>query len=159
MLSNCGTGEDSWEALGRRSTQLILKEINPDYSLEGLMLKLKLQFFGHLMWTADSLEKTLMLSKTEDKRRRGWLRMRWLDSITDSTDMNLSKYETNGHHPRWHKTSRLHFPKIDATVFPIPHAHVKYDLNISSQKVESVSPTPWIWLGLVTDLTNRIWQK
>ena len=91
MLLKCGTGEDSWESLGRRSTQLILKEINPDYSLEGLMLKLKLQFFGHLMWTAGSLEKTLMLSKTEDKRRRGWLRMRWLDSITDSTDMNLSK--------------------------------------------------------------------
>ena len=75
----------------RRSSQKILKEINPEYSLEGLMLKLKLQYFGHLMWRADSLEKTLMLGKIEDKRRRGWQRMRWLVSITGSMDMNLSK--------------------------------------------------------------------
>ena len=77
-----------WTA--RRSNPSILKEINPDYSLEGLMLKLKLHYFGHLMWRADSLEKTLMLAKIESKRR-GRQRMRWLDSITDSTDMNLSK--------------------------------------------------------------------
>ena len=76
-----------------RSNQLILKEINPKYSLKGLTLKLKLQYFGHLMWRADSLEKTLMLGKTEGKRRRGWQRMRWSDSITDSTDMNLSKLQ------------------------------------------------------------------
>ena len=75
----------------RRSNQSILKEINPKYSLEGLMLKLKCQYFGHLIWTADSLEKTLMLGKTEGKRRRGQQRMRWLDCITDSMDMNLSK--------------------------------------------------------------------
>ena len=74
-----------------RSNQSILKEINPEYSLEGLMLMLKLQYFGHLMWRDDSLEKTLMLGKAESKRRRGWQRMRWLDSITDSMDMNLSK--------------------------------------------------------------------
>ena len=74
-----------------RSNQSILKEINPEYSLEGLMLTLKLQYFGHLMWRDDSLEKTLMLGKAESKRRRGWQRMRWLDSITDSVDMNLSK--------------------------------------------------------------------
>ena len=74
------------------SNNLILKEINPD-SLEGLVLKLKLQYFGHLMWRADSLEKTLMLGKIEDRRRRGWQRMRWLDGITDSTDMNLSKLQ------------------------------------------------------------------
>ena len=79
----------SWMA--RRSSQSILKEINPEYSLEGPMLKLKLQWFGHLMWRADSLEKTLLLGKTEGKRRRGWQRMRWLDGITDSTDMSLSK--------------------------------------------------------------------
>ena len=74
-----------------RSNQSILKEINPEYSLEGLMLKLKLQYFGHLMWRTDSLEKTLMLGKIEDRRRRGRQRMRWLDDITDSMDMSLSK--------------------------------------------------------------------
>ena len=75
----------------RRSNQSILKEINPEYSLEGLMLKLKLQYFGHLMWRTDSLEKTLILGKTEGRRRRGQQRMRWLDGITKSMDMNLSK--------------------------------------------------------------------
>jgi len=74
-----------------RSNQSILKEINPAYSLEGLMLKLKLQYFGHLMWRADSLAKTLMLGMIEGKRRRGWQRIRWLDGITVSVDMNLSK--------------------------------------------------------------------
>ena len=78
-----------WTA--RRSNQSILKEINPEYSLEGLMLKLKLQYFGHLMWRPDSLEKTLMLGKIEDRRSTGWQRTRWLDVITDSTDMSLSK--------------------------------------------------------------------
>ena len=74
-----------------RSNQSILKEINPEYSLEGLMLKLKLQHFGHMMQRADSLEKTLMLGKIESKRRRVQQRMRWLDSFTSSVDMNLSK--------------------------------------------------------------------
>ena len=77
----------------RISNQSILKEINPDYSLEGLMLKLKLQYFGNLMGRADSLEKTLTLGKTEGRKRRGQQRMRWLDSITDSMDMNLSKLQ------------------------------------------------------------------
>ena len=76
-----------WTA--RRSNQSILKEISPGCSLEGLMLKLKRQYFGHLMWRADSLEKTLMLGKIEGRRRRGWQRMRWLDGITDSIDMGL----------------------------------------------------------------------
>ena len=71
--------------------QSILKEINPEYPLEGLMLKLKLQYFGHLMQRADSLEKILMLGKVEGKRRRGWHRIKWLDSITKSMDMNLHK--------------------------------------------------------------------
>ena len=80
-----------WTA--RRSNQLILKEINPEYSLEGLMLKLKLQYFGHLMRRTDSLEKTLMLGKIEGRRRRGWQRMRGLDGITDLMDMSLSKLQ------------------------------------------------------------------
>ena len=74
-----------------RSNQSILQEINPEYSLEGLMLKLKLQSFGHLMQRADSLEKTLMLGKIEGRRRRGWQKMRWLDGIIDSMDMSFSK--------------------------------------------------------------------
>ena len=78
---------DLWTA--RRSNQSILKEINPEHSLERLMLKLKLQYFGYMMWRADSLEKTLMLGKIEGRRRRGWQRMRWLDGITNSMNMGL----------------------------------------------------------------------
>ena len=78
-----------WTA--RRSHKAILKEISPEYSLEGLMLKLKLLYFGHLMWRTDSLEKTLMLGKIEGGRRRGWQRVRWLDGITNPMDMSLSK--------------------------------------------------------------------
>ena len=81
----------SWTA--RRSNQSILKEISPECSLEGLMLKLKLQYFGHLMWRADSFEKTLMRAKIEGGKRRGWQRMRGLDGITDSMDMSLSKFQ------------------------------------------------------------------
>ena len=83
-----------WTA--RRSNQSILEEISPGYSLEGLILKLKLQYFGHLMWRADSFEKTLMLGKIEGRRRRAWQRMKWLDGITDSMDMNLSKFPEVG---------------------------------------------------------------
>ena len=91
MLLNCGVGEDSWESwTARRSNQSILKEISPEYSLEGLMLKLKLQYSGHLMQRTDSLKKTLMLGMIEGGRRRGWQRMRWLDGIADSMAMSLN---------------------------------------------------------------------
>ena len=92
MLLNCGVGEDlrvPWTA--RRSNQSILKEINPGCSLEGIMLKLKLQYFGHLMRRVDSLEKILMLGGIGSRRRRGRQRMRWLDGITDSMDVSLSE--------------------------------------------------------------------
>ena len=90
-----------WTA--RRSNQSVLKEINPEYSLEGLMLKVKLQYFGHLMGRANSLEKALMLGKIEGKRRRGWQRMKWLDSITDSKDLNLKKlWEIVKGREAWH---------------------------------------------------------
>ena len=95
MLKNCCFQivvlEKTRESLGLQGDQSTLKEISPKYSLEGLILKLKLLYFGHMMWRANSLEKTLILGKTEGRRRRGQQRMRWLDAITDWMNMNLSK--------------------------------------------------------------------
>ena len=92
MLLNCGVGEDlRVPGTAKRLKQSILKEISPEYSFVGLMLKLKLQYFGHLMWIPDSLEKTLMLGGIGGRRRRERQRMRWLDGITDSMDMSLSR--------------------------------------------------------------------
>ena len=95
MLLNYAVGEDSWESLGLQGNpnQSILKEMSPEYSLEGLMLKLKLQYFGQLMRRADSFEKILMLGKIEGRRRRGWQRMRWLDGITKSMNMGLGRLQ------------------------------------------------------------------
>ena len=94
MLVNCGVREDSWISwTARRSNQSILKEINPEYLLEGLMLKLKLQYFGHVMWRMDSLRKTLLLGKIEGRMRRELQRMRWSDGITGSMDMSLTKLQ------------------------------------------------------------------
>ena len=94
-----------WTA--KRSNQLILKEISPEYSLEGLMLKLKRQFFGHLMWRTDSLEKPLMLERFEDRRRRGWQRTKWLDGNIDTMDMSLSKlWEMVKYREAWHAAVR-----------------------------------------------------
>ena len=89
MLLNCGVGDLRVPWTARRFNQSILKEVRPGCSLQGLMLKLKLQYFGHLMRRADSFEKMLMLGKIEGRRRRGWQKMRWLDGITDSMDMGL----------------------------------------------------------------------
>ena len=123
----------------RRSNQSVLKEINPEYSLEGLMLKL--QYFGHLMWRADSLENTLMLRKIEGRRRRGWQRMRWLDGIINSMNMSLSKLqEMVMNRDAWH-----------AAVHGVTKSQTRLS-NWTELKRVSHHPNPWMTTHLLLPL-------
>ena len=154
MVSDCVAGEDPWES----PNQSIQKEINPDYSLEGLLLKLKLQYFDRLMRRADLLKKTLMLGKIEGKRRRGWQRMRWLDGITNSMDMSLSRLQKTVKDRQVHGVARIRTRLSDwrttalclnSSLIPSPPSEEAAEHWLSSQKAPF---TLWFISCLVSGL-------
>ena len=142
MLLNYGVGEDSWGPLNAGKSNLSkLKEISPEYSLEGLMLKLKLQYFGHLMRSTDSFEKTLMLGRIEGWRR-GWQRMRWFDGITDSKDMSLSKlWELVMDWEAWHAV--VHGVAKNQTRLSDWTELIQHNLILTLLHVKTLPPTPY----------------
>ena len=145
MLSNCDAGEDSWESHGPRSNQSILKKINPEYSLKGLILKLKLQYFGHLVQTANSLEKTLMLGKIEGRSRRGWQRMRWLEVVTASVDMSLRKLqEMVKDREAWH--AAVHGVTKGRTQQQLNNKRNSFLLNMLSSRSFFINSTNIYWV-------------